>query len=450
MNELDSPKRAALYIRVSSEEQAMHGKSLPAQKADLEEYATKHGYKVIGLYADEGVTARKKYKNRDGFMRMLRDVQQDKIDIILFIRLDRWFRNVADYYEVQRVLDAHNVQWATTQERYDTTTANGRLNLNIKLSIAQDESDRTSERIRFVFQDKVRRGEVISGKVPFGYKIENKRMAPDPERAEIAKDIFHHYLGCKSIRATRKYVLDQYGMVYSPTGLRMFLTNERYMGRAFGNPEFCEPLIPREQFLLVQKMIQERAQRCSTTYPDRIYLFAGLAFCTECGNRLSGHVVAGKYIYYRCTKYDKLHLCTHKRSTSELVLEDWLLHNLPSQFEQYNAMIRQGRENGKPKDLDKIKRKMRKLQELYLNDLIDLEEYEPQYRALKIELETGDQDAIELAPVDVSAFQNLDQVYWKLDRGEKREFWVRTVGKIMIDTQENISVFPAQCLLNYK
>ena len=130
---------------------------------------------VVDRYIDAGTTARKKLKNRKEFQRMLEDVQANKIDVILFIKLDRWFRSVADYYEVQKILNAHNVTWKCTQEFYDTTTANGRLNLNIKLSIAQDEADRTSERIKFVQHNKVKNGEVISGSLPYGLLIERKK-----------------------------------------------------------------------------------------------------------------------------------------------------------------------------------------------------------------------------------------------------------------------------------
>lgn len=125
---------------------------------------------------------------------MLNDVQQHKIDIILFIKLDRWFRNVADCCEIQKIPDANNVQWITTGERYDTTTTNGRLNLNIKLSIAQDESDRTSERIKYVFENKRRRGEPTSGNLPLGYRIDDKRMVIDEEKAKIAAAIFHKFI----------------------------------------------------------------------------------------------------------------------------------------------------------------------------------------------------------------------------------------------------------------
>ena len=85
-----APRRAALYIRVSTEEQARKGYSLPAQKEDLEEYARKNGYAIAGYYIDEGKSARKKYTKRKEFMRMLEDVRAGKIDVILFIKLDRW------------------------------------------------------------------------------------------------------------------------------------------------------------------------------------------------------------------------------------------------------------------------------------------------------------------------------------------------------------------------
>ena len=91
-------QRAALYIRVSTEEQAMHGLSLSAQRETLTRYVQENRLRLVDIYADEGVTARKKYRNRIQFMRMLKDVQEDKIDLILFIKLDRWFRNIADYY----------------------------------------------------------------------------------------------------------------------------------------------------------------------------------------------------------------------------------------------------------------------------------------------------------------------------------------------------------------
>ena len=101
----------------------------------------------MGIYADEGVTARKALSRRKELQRFLADVEQGLVDIIIIKCLDRWFRNIADFYKVKEKLDAHGVDWECTREQYNTTTPNGILMLNLKLSIAQNESDQTSERI---------------------------------------------------------------------------------------------------------------------------------------------------------------------------------------------------------------------------------------------------------------------------------------------------------------
>src|SRR5699024_11798842 len=90
--------RVALYIRVSGEEQRIKGLSLEAQEEDLRQYAKEHGWQVSGVYIDAAKTARKRLDRRTEFLRMLEDVKAGRIDRILFTRLDRWFRNVRDYY----------------------------------------------------------------------------------------------------------------------------------------------------------------------------------------------------------------------------------------------------------------------------------------------------------------------------------------------------------------
>ena len=131
MNEI---KNVALYIRVSTEEQVKHGYSLQAQKERLLEYCKSHNYKVVDIYADEGKSARSKLKSRTELQRLINDVEKHKFDLIVFWRLDRWFRNVADYYKVQEILEKNKVDWECSDEEYNTTTSNGRLHLNIKLS----------------------------------------------------------------------------------------------------------------------------------------------------------------------------------------------------------------------------------------------------------------------------------------------------------------------------
>ena len=221
--------RAALYIRVSTEEQVREGYSLDAQKAHLMEYAKKHEYSVVGLYADEGISARKTYKKRKAFMQLLSDVEAGKIDIILFIKLDRWFRSVADYYKVQEILDAHKVGWRATMEQYDTTTAGGRLYVNIRLAVAQDEADRTSERIKFVFDRKVAENQIISGRLPIGYKIENNKLVIDEEGAAIVRRVFDLYLTLRSKRATAFQISKETGQIITWDVITRMLSNKRYI-----------------------------------------------------------------------------------------------------------------------------------------------------------------------------------------------------------------------------
>ena len=327
-------KKAALYIRVSHEEQAMKGYSLQAQENRLRAYAAFKGYEVVDVYKDEGVSARHRPGHRREFARMMHDVTAGRIEIIVFIKLDRWFRNVSDYYSYQSILDAHHVEWETTEEDYNTSTAQGRLYLNIKLSIAQNESDTTAERIRFVFADKIKRREAISGKLPLGYAIENKRIVPN-QHAAVVRDIFHHYLAVKSIRATMHYLYNRYHIKRTYPAMVKLLRNEKYTGLAYGDPQYLPPLISQETFSAVQHLLEEQRRFHQT--PHRLYLFTGLLHCPHCGKRLVGltrHYKTRQYIYYHCPSPTGSPIASHSFRLKEAELEEKLLIALPCVMER--------------------------------------------------------------------------------------------------------------------
>lgn len=437
-------ERVALYIRVSSEEQAIHGLSIGAQTEALDSWAKKNNVKVVGHYVDAGISARKPASKRPALQKLLEDVRKGKIDLIAFTKLDRWFRNIAEYYKVQEVLEKYHVNWKTISEDYDTSTSSGRLKVNIMLSVAQDEADRTGERIKAVFESKVQKGEPISGKIPLGYKIENKHLVIDEETAPIVQDIFSTYLAIRSIRALRKYIMDTHKITYCHTNICALLQNRRYIGEAHNNVNFCPPIIDRDTFDRVQDIIAVRAERVvQARDPNRVYLFTGLAYCAECGNRLSAHIVRKKYIYYRCTKYDKLHLCTHKKRTSERVLEDWLVKNLGSCIAAYNEEIVQKKLKAKPSvNIDSIKSKMEKLKDLYLNDLIDRDMYERDFTALRDQLSIAQSSQEEdQTPVNLEELSSALEMYPSLSRQGKKEFWSRAVKKIVITNSDEFFIF---------
>ena len=131
--------------------------------------------------------------NRPALERLLKDIEQNKINRILITKLDRLSRGVRNYYKVLDVLDEHGVFWQTVFEKYDSSTANGRLHINIMLSVAENESAQTSERIRSVFKTKVESKELISGKIPIGFKRENKKLVINENEKQIIIDAFQFY-----------------------------------------------------------------------------------------------------------------------------------------------------------------------------------------------------------------------------------------------------------------
>ena len=195
-------ENVALYCRVSTEEQALNGDSLRMQEQELTNYAKNNNMSIYDIYIDDGYTATN--LKRPALQRLIKDIENKKIDRVLFVKLDRWSRGVRNYYKLFDILERNNCNWQTIFEKYDTSTASGRLHINIMLSVAENESSTTSERIKAVFKDKVMRGEVITGKCPIGYKIDNKKLVIDNEKEQLVKDIFNYYERCNCILSTTK------------------------------------------------------------------------------------------------------------------------------------------------------------------------------------------------------------------------------------------------------
>jgi DNA invertase Pin-like site-specific DNA recombinase len=438
-------KRAALYLRVSTEEQAMHGVSLVAQNERLVQYSDENGLTIVDTYVDEGISARKRYTRRPAVLRLLEDVKQGKIDVILFIKLDRWFRNVGDYYEVQSILERHNVCWIATEEDYDTATANGRLSLNIKLAIAQDEADRTSERIKFVFKNMVRDGRVISGTVPKGYKIENKRPVVDEDMAEVVRDAYQKMADVRSMKKVQTYICDTYGIFWGLKEIKHILTNPWYIGEAYGVDGYCPKIIDKELWNLVGNIVEVRSARYDGTRTDRVYLFTGLMICGCCGHRMSTYSCANRskegkekqrYIYYRCHAHMNRQ-CEMRTQVNQDILERWLVDNIALVAQEYNFSLteeEQKREREKRAvDVQKARMKLERLKDLYLSNLILKDMYEKDYAALTALIFEGEQkEREERKPIDLTIFKNFKKTYWDLTMESRKALWSRVIERIIV------------------
>lgn len=401
--------RVALYARVSTTEQALHGLSIGAQLTTLRE-ASKT-MTVVGEYVDEGVSAKLPIKKRPQFMRLLGDVERELVDIILFVRLDRWTRNIREYYKAQDILDAHNVAWRAIHEDYETETAGGRLKVNIMLAVAQDEADRTSERIKAVFEDKRRKGLAPTGSVPKGIRLVNGKDEPS-EDAYIIRELFNAYIASRSARA----IAPRFG--YTAEGIKWVLKNHRYVDAG---------VVDAATYETAQEILKTRSQR--HTNRDRVFLFSGLVFCS-CGSRMSGAAVPGKgkeYYYYRCISHNQGKPCPGTY-ISELKIEQFLLDNTIKKARETNVLITKKKKT--QPDLQKLKAKLGKLTDLYLDDLITKEKYEVEYKCVQAKIAEAEKEPQE---VNTSELKTLLGAYQGLTRPGKKAFWSRLVNRIDID-----------------
>lgn len=440
--------RVALYIRVSGEEQKIKGLSLEAQQERLEVYAKERGWVIVGIYIDAAKTARKNLHKRTEFHRMMESVKRDEVDILLFCRLDRWFRSVADYYKIMEVLQAHDCDWKTTDEEYDTTTANGRLYINVKLSIAQNEADIDGERIDVVFDSKIAHGTVVSGSAPFGFRVnEEKRLEVVPEDAAIVQDAFCYFETSVSQRDTVRYIRETYGVNWCYATFHRMLTEELYTGvynrGGRYNATFCPAIIPLEQFDRVQTLLKRNARSAPS---GKVYIFTSILTCAECGHKLVGYKT-GDYYYYRCTQHFQRGRCCHNHSAREYRVEKWLFEHLGEELErcqlEWEVEASKKKKTAAGADKAALKRKLTKLKELYVNDLIDIEDYKRDYQIYTAALNQIPETAQE-APPDFAAVRRLldvdfKTIYEKLTREEKRTLWRSVIREIRIDNDQNIT-----------
>ena len=437
--------RVGLYVRVSTDIQARDGDSIEAQLDALRKYAKDHKYTVVGEYVDDGISGTK-LTERDELQRMLDDVKADLIDLVIFTKLDRYFRNLKHYLNTQEVLDAHNVAWKAVWENHETITPQGRLMVSQMLSFAQFEAENTGVRIDKVFEYKKQKHEVLSGKVPFGYMIVNKHLVANPETVGYARDTFDTYIAtgsiCETLRQTQGY-----GVAKTQRALKLMLQNRKYIGEAFGIENYHEAIIDKDTFDLVQEMLSKN-QRKARKFE---YIFSGMTWCSDCGRKMTGttdeyHAKKIRYKVYRCMfHYRTIPTCGNTRTLNEAKLEKYLVENIKNLA---FAEINEGKDKERPdyeKQIESLERKIERLKDLYVNELITLDEYKHDVASYKADIERFRKDMRKYANADKSALKslvgmNLEDWYWTLTVAEKRTLWLGVIDKIWFGDDKQIRV----------
>lgn len=453
-------EEVALYVRVSTEEQAINGDSLRTQREELTKYALKNGFHIYGIYEDDGFSATN--LKRPALQRLLKDVENNKINRILITKLDRLSRGVRNYYKVLDVLDEHGVFWQTVFEKYDSSTASGRLHINIMLSVAENESAQTSERIRSVFKTKVESKELISGKIPVGLKRQDKKLVIDEDKKQVILDAFQFYKETTSAYQTfQKLDLKYPELQLNYMRVYRILTNKLYIGvkkTRYGDIEdFCPAIINKIDFENTQRLLNKNARKPSAENSGG-YIFQGLLKCSECGYRLGGKFYSknpeSSRYYYICKRHHLAMKCSCSVNFNEVKIEKILLQEFNIQLKKYISDYEYKEKHFKEIDMSKeissVESKLSKLKDLYVRDLIRIEDYEKDYKEYVAQLEElyKQQEKIETNIPDINLetlksflSNDFNLAYNSLSRIEKRRIWLSVIDYIAIDKDYNMEIF---------
>lgn len=291
--------------------------SLSAQRAYFTEYISGNSeWELVEVYYDEGITGTST-KKRDGFNRMIADCEKGKIDTILTKEVSRFARNTVDTLNYTRRLKDLNINVIFMNDGIDTNDKDGELRLTLMASIAQEESRKISERVKWTMKRNMENGMVLGCGRIYGYKVIDGKLEVVPEEAEIVKEIFHAYLydGKGSTRIAHN--LSERGIptlknrVWSPQHVLKILANEKYVGdltqwkvykpnvlaektkiNRGDNPDaplitvrnHHEGIISRDLWNAVQAERLDRSKRTREGMRhSKKHWFSGLCTCGKCG-----------------------------------------------------------------------------------------------------------------------------------------------------------------------
>ncbi len=306
--------RVAAYCRVSTDKEDQ-ANSLISQKSYFAEYIRRQtGWVLSKVYADDGYSGTQT-KKRVGFNAMIEDAMRGQIDLILTKEVCRFARNTVDTLFYTRKLKEKGVGVIFTIDHIDTRDSDGELRLTLMASIAQEESRKTSERVKWGQKRRMEQGVVFGGDL-LGYTVSGGVLSINEEEARIVRAIFHKYTNeGKGVHVIAKELTEEgmypkRGQIWSDTAISRVLHNEKYVGdlcqKKTCTPDYLTHVKKcnkdREQMIylkdhhepLIDRGLWERAQEVlakrSASMEKRLkfsgrYWCSGKICCGLCGKR---------------------------------------------------------------------------------------------------------------------------------------------------------------------
>jgi len=271
--------RAALYCRVSTEDQAKEGFSLSAQQERLKAYCMAKEWSVEEVYIDDGFSGRS--DDRPAYKRMMNE--RGRWDVLVVMKMDRIHRNSKNFTLMMEDLKKNGKEFTSMQESFDTTTAMGRFVMDIIQRIAQLESEQIGERVYVGMMQKAKEGKGILGfNLPYGYRIDNGELVVIDEEAKIVREIFISYLKGNSLRricgelSSNKVPTKKGSRSWDPKTVYRILCNPLYCGfhrwDGIVYKGTMTSVISEQVFLAVQDILHSRrpALKVDIPHSDRM------------------------------------------------------------------------------------------------------------------------------------------------------------------------------------
>lgn len=447
-------KRLFGYVRVSHDEQKKYGYSVQAQIERIIKYAEDTGSQLVEIFVDEGFTATN--MKRPELLRMLDNLND--CDVIVFTRLDRFSRNVLQANNMVKMMEEFNVGIKSIEEDdIDTSTADGKFNFDLRVSLAEREAKKTSERIKSVFEFKIKNGQPVSGGQPFGYVIETigdkeKKIIKDKETENIVNDIFEHFAIHHSVRKTMFYINDKYDLERGYNTYYKIITDTEYYGEYKGNLNYYPQYITKEEYLKNQKRLKAQIKQGRHKHT---YLFTSLLYCPICKNKMTGKHIKRKnkngtvaeHWYYACGGNKREKKCNNKKCINEKVILEYLFENVEELAKKHIAEVLEVKPSDETvsheKRIKEILEEMDRIKYSFHKKRISIKEYDRDFEALeneltKLSIEDNKED--DIAILEEFLRSDWKDIYDSLDKENQRALWRNLIKEIRFTEDFKIEV----------
>jgi len=472
----------AIYVRVSTDEQAKEGYSIRAQIDKLKNYIQIKDWGFYKVYADEGISG-KNITDRPAINELIADIKTGKVNNVLVYKIDRLTRSTKDLIELTEFFNKSKCGFNSLMESIDTQTASGRMFLKIIGIFAEFERENTIERITLACEKKVKEGYTLAGfTTSYGYDREagDKIQRINHDEAKIVREIFSMYLdGNMSYAAiarnlNHRGIKPKLGKSWHQASIRGVLTNPNYIGkvryglddidRYFEAEGKHEPIISDELFFSVQKKMGKLKRVSFTKRPKDDVYFCGVLYCAECGERMQtngeyktnnkGEQVVNQG--YRCPNKLK-GLCNTARFSHgkmESAFEgymndiedltakpDKVLFGEKNKQDSINALLLDEYQNA----IAKLTKREKELMSLYIDEKITFDTFQQLLERLTNEkngyidqmnnIPTDTADDISLTAEDITT--NFRENWKSLTNSEKQQFLHNYIEKITASSKKD-------------